>query len=173
MAGLGRLRPSPVPGAGLHSVPRKSKPAYTLLLTAPAQRILSPIGGLLPSRLNPNPQIPDADPAHLRSPSRMERMQWLGILDLAHTLSQSAARVKPVEPGSIDAARVKPAPPPPSRWSLRYGPNRLLCGGGCVSWLLLSWDACGFLPPERWGRESVLCANICSFYSARPVSSWI
>ena len=114
--------------------------SYTLLLTAPAQRILSPIGGLLPSRLNPNPQIPDADPAHLRSPSRMERMQWLGILDLAHTLSQSAAasgsgrwRWKPVEPGSVDAARVKPAPPPPSRRSLRYGPNRLLCGGGCVS----------------------------------------
>ena len=41
--------------------------SYTLLLTAPAQRILYPIGGLLPSRLNPNPQIPDADPAHLRS----------------------------------------------------------------------------------------------------------
>ncbi|XP_066338719.1 cell division protein FtsZ homolog 2-2, chloroplastic-like isoform X1 [Miscanthus floridulus] len=56
----------------------------------------------------------------------MERMQWLGILDLAHTLSQSAAasgsgrwRRKPVEPGSVDAARVKPAPPPPSRRSLR------------------------------------------------------
>ncbi|XP_066313314.1 uncharacterized protein [Miscanthus floridulus] len=56
----------------------------------------------------------------------MERMQWLGILDLAHTLSQSAAasgsgrwRWKPVEPGSVDVARVKPAPPPPSRRSLR------------------------------------------------------
>ena len=138
----GRPRSSQVPFLGPASTPFlvKSKPAYTLLLTAPAQRILSPIGGLLPSRLNPNPQIPDADPAHLRSPSRMERMQWLGILDLAHTLSQSAAasgsgrwRWKPVEPGSVDAARVKPAPPPPSRRSLRYGPNRLLCGGVSLS----------------------------------------
>ncbi|XP_066335769.1 uncharacterized protein [Miscanthus floridulus] len=59
----------------------------------------------------------------------MERMQKLGILDLAHNLSQSAAsgrgagsgrrRRKPVEPASVDAARVKPAPPAPSRRSLR------------------------------------------------------
>ncbi|OEL32171.1 hypothetical protein BAE44_0006812 [Dichanthelium oligosanthes] len=61
----------------------------------------------------------------------MERMQKLGILDLAHTLNHSAAaggsgtgsgrwRRRPVEPGSIGAApKVKPAPRAPSRRSLR------------------------------------------------------
>ncbi|WVZ51085.1 hypothetical protein U9M48_002264 [Paspalum notatum var. saurae] len=55
----------------------------------------------------------------------LERMQKLGILDLAHTLAQSAAarrwRRKPVEPGS---ARVdKPAAPAaPLRRSLRLAP---------------------------------------------------
>nr|ACL54473.1 unknown [Zea mays] len=60
----------------------------------------------------------------------MERMQKLGILDLAHTLSHCAAasglgtgsgrwRRKPVEPGSAGGARVKPASPAPSRRPLR------------------------------------------------------
>jgi hypothetical protein len=69
----------------------------------------------------------------------MERMQKLGILDLAQTLSYSAAgsargtgsgrrRRKPVDPGPAGGARVKPASPAPSRRSLRYGPrhSRLL-----------------------------------------------
>jgi hypothetical protein len=64
----------------------------------------------------------------------MERMQKLGILDLAQTLNNSAAaaaaagssgggtgrgrwRRKPVEPGS--APKLKPTPPPPARRSLR------------------------------------------------------
>lgn len=60
----------------------------------------------------------------------MERMQKLGILDLAQTLSYSAAasargtgsgrrRRKPVDPGPAGGARVKPASPAPSRRSLR------------------------------------------------------
>ncbi|CAL4992479.1 unnamed protein product [Urochloa decumbens] len=64
----------------------------------------------------------------------MERMQKLGILDLAHSLTNSAAagglgggttgkgrwRRKPVEPGSVGAApKTKPAPRPPARRSLR------------------------------------------------------
>ncbi|CAL4987397.1 unnamed protein product [Urochloa decumbens] len=65
----------------------------------------------------------------------MERMQKLGILDLAQSLTNSAAgggglgggttgkgrwRRKPVEPGSVGAApKTKPAPRPPARRSLR------------------------------------------------------
>ncbi|CAN6363172.1 unnamed protein product [Urochloa humidicola] len=66
----------------------------------------------------------------------MERMQKLGILDLAQSLTSSAGggggglgggatgrglwRRKPVEPGSAEATpKVKPAPRPPSRRSLR------------------------------------------------------
>ncbi|KAF8676352.1 hypothetical protein HU200_047053 [Digitaria exilis] len=62
----------------------------------------------------------------------MERMQKLGILDLAQSLTTSAAagasgrgsgkgrwRRKPLEPGSVPEAKVKPAPPPPSRRSAR------------------------------------------------------
>ncbi|WVZ51063.1 hypothetical protein U9M48_002249 [Paspalum notatum var. saurae] len=54
----------------------------------------------------------------------MERMQKLGILDLAHTLAHSAAATgarlrKAVEPGCGAAARAKPAPRAPSRRSLR------------------------------------------------------
>jgi cell division cycle-associated protein 7 len=64
----------------------------------------------------------------------MARMQKLGILDLAQSVTQSAAstggrgrwRKKPVEPGSIAAPGVKPAAPSPARRSLRCGANRLL-----------------------------------------------
>nr|CAB3490072.1 unnamed protein product [Digitaria exilis] len=63
----------------------------------------------------------------------MERMQKLGILDLAQSLTNSAAaagasgggsgkgrrRRKPLEPGSVPEAKVKPAPPAPSRRSAR------------------------------------------------------
>ncbi|KAL6842850.1 hypothetical protein ACP4OV_027163 [Aristida adscensionis] len=57
----------------------------------------------------------------------MERMQKLGILDLAQSLSQSAAaaggagrrRRRSVEPGSAAAPRVRPASPSPARRSPR------------------------------------------------------
>ena len=60
-----------------------------------------------------------------RIQENMERMQELGILDLAQTLSYSAAasgrgtgsvrwRQKPVEPGSAGRARVRSASPVPS-----------------------------------------------------------
>ncbi|WVZ51110.1 hypothetical protein U9M48_002287 [Paspalum notatum var. saurae] len=55
----------------------------------------------------------------------MERMQKLGILDLAHTLAQSAAarrwRRKPVEPGSVRVDKPA-APAAPLRRSLRLAP---------------------------------------------------
>ena len=73
----------------------------------------------------------------------MERMQKLGILDLAHTLTSSSLaaaaagsgsgggagrgrpRRKPVEPGSDGAPppKARPAPRAPARRSLRYGPE--------------------------------------------------
>ena len=66
-----------------------------------------------------------------RIQENMERMQELGILDLAQTLSYSTAasgrgigsvrwRQKPMEPGSAGRARVRSASPVPSRRSLGY-----------------------------------------------------
>jgi hypothetical protein len=104
----------------------------------------------------------------------MERMQKLGILDLAQTLNNSASaaaagssgggtgrgrwRRKPVEPGS--APKVKPTPPPPARRSLRYGSNRLLELLDMIPRFDIS-VARGFL-----GCGVLQCGcKICSFYA--------
>jgi hypothetical protein len=111
----------------------------------------------------------------VRIRENMERMQKLGILDLAHNLSQSAAsgrgagsgrrRRKPVEPGSVEAARVKTAPPAPSRRSLRYGPNRLLWGWWMRVLMITFLWCLRVLASQTLGlREAVECAKICSFF---------
>ncbi|KAG0530283.1 hypothetical protein BDA96_05G172700 [Sorghum bicolor] len=110
------LSPAPAPAPRRRGRPPKN-PAPA---EAPGSSPVSPLAAAAASEADAGGEYERQRAARIRE--NMERMQKLGILDLAHTLSQSAAasgsggrrRRKPVEQGSVDAARVKP-----SRRSLR------------------------------------------------------
>lgn len=161
------LSPAPTPAPRRRGRPPKN-PAPA---EAPGSSPVSPLAAAAASEADAGGEYERQRAARIRE--NMERMQKLGILDLAHTLSHSAAasgsggrrRRKPVEQGSVDAARVKPSPPPPSRRSLRYGPKIVLFAvvDPCPGYFLVMPKASCLRIPERWRYEAVECAKIYLF----------